>query len=117
MLHPKTLKAFTIQIIIDAEIPSNEIPHHIHHDIRTIQQIKKMREEEEYEIKKINMLVKHKEKNEWEGDIYAWDGLDEKRKYYHELCYQMIVEIGESEKRVKEIHVEVKKNLTSLPKE
>ena len=26
-----------------------------------------MREEEEYEIKKINMLVKHKEKNEWEG--------------------------------------------------
>ena len=65
-----------------------------------------MREEEEHEIKKINMLVKNR---------YAWDWLVEKKKIL--LCYKMKVEIGESAKKVKEIHVEVNKNLTSLPKE
>ena len=47
--------------MIDGEIPSNEIPHHIHYDIFTIQQIEKMREEREHEIKKINMLVTNEE--------------------------------------------------------
>ena len=60
MLQPKTLKALAMEIIIDVEIPSNEAPHHIHHDICTLQQIKKLREEKEYEIKKINTLVKQK---------------------------------------------------------
>ena len=117
MLQPKTLKALSMEIIIDVEIPSNEAPHHIHHDICTLQQIKKLREEEEYEMNKINMLVKQKEKTEWEGDRYAWDGFDEKSKYCFELCYQMDVKIEESVKRVNEIHVEVNINLTPLPKE
>ena len=117
MFHPNTLKTLAMQIIIDDEIPSNEVPQNIHHDICTLQQIKKLREEEEYEIKKVNILTKKEEKTEWEGDRYAWDGFDEKSKYCYELCYQMNVEIGESVKRVKEIHMEVNKNLTSLSKE
>ena len=117
MLQPKTLKALAMEIIIDVEIPSNEAPHRIHHDICTLQQIKKLREEEEYEMNKIKMLVKQREKTEWEGERYAWDGFDEKSKYCFELCYQMDVKIEESVKRVNEIHVEVNINLTPLPKE
>ena len=44
-------------------------------------------------------LVKYYERIECKGDGCEWDGFQS--KYYHELCYKMNVEIGESVKQVK----------------
>ena len=72
MFQPKTLLCFAAQVLIDREIPigNYDIPQHLQKDMRTIKELKGLREEKTYMTQKLGESQAKKEKSQLEEDRF-----------------------------------------------
>ena len=70
MFHPKTLQCYAAQVIVDGEIPTNEIPMHLQEHMSKLKELKELKEEEEYLVQKLDVLEANMDDCEFEADLF-----------------------------------------------
>ena len=69
MFHPKTLQCYAAQVIVDGEIPINEIPMHLQEDMIKLKQLKHLKTKEEYLEQKLDVLEANMD--DCENEVFA----------------------------------------------
>ena len=129
MLQPKTLQCYTAQVIVDREIPTDEIPGHLQEDMIKLKQLKHLKTKEECLEQKLQILEVNVEFFAIEAHNYdslayealpdfdVADGFIETRNAYLQRCMQFEAWIESTKLDISERDLEEELLLGSLPEE